>query len=175
MRPSLGGRDQGIDAGGHGLAKTEQPIGAAIVIRRCHDRIAGHTGGGQRGLKPVERRLVVWSDLDLDQQQHRTCRRARDLRACEGLVGHGAKRPGVHVLDRRYLERPRQRHVACAAVAKDSGQCDGLGIPVAPDESHEASWPRDQPELGVHDDAERAFRTDEEIDEVHFRAREISG
>ncbi len=59
MRPGLGGRDQGIDAGGHGLAESEQPVGAAIVIRRCHDRIAGHTGGGQRGLKPVERRLVV--------------------------------------------------------------------------------------------------------------------
>ena len=61
------------------------------------------------------------------------------------------------------------------AIAQGGGHGDGLGVTIAPDEPDSPAREGHHLQLRLDDDAERAFRSDEEVDQVHARPGEVAG
>jgi hypothetical protein len=97
------------------------------------------------------------------------------MRSRERVIGHGAKRAAVHVLDRGDVERSALLPGIGGLAAEPGGDLNGLAIVVASNQGDRASRARDHVQCGFDDHAQRAFGAHEEVDEIHSRLREVAG
>ena len=167
--------DVAVDACGHGLAQLEHPRHRTVIARHRQHRILRDAARVEHVRERGERRIIITGYFDLHQHEDRALGGSCDARPGEGLIRHERERACVHELHRGHVERPVAAPRQSRLLAEGCGERHGLCIGGAGHKRRALARQGHDAEGRLHNHAERPFRSDEQVDQIHVVARVVAG